>query len=282
MGGYETPRRTVLVGSNNAEPVTDLLLLQVALRQVLEVPLGEGGAVGRNQKGGVGLGDGDGVAEVVRLAVDLDLGDEVLLELLNLHDAVIDRSRAVDLVRDLLGLGLRLLGLRRGARRSDVVSGPDALGTQRPREAPVLAGTATDAARQHLPVVSRHRGAAKDARPQKDGGLPAREMEHHRRGPGTASRRLAVRRHNRTPRLVLATPSAPVRGGRLTGAMIGTNEKGRPPRRATWPKSKKKESRKVTGPSCGPLLFAASASAARPRGARARPGNRSARHAGTS
>merc|ERR1719384_94458 len=85
----------VLGGSNNAEPIPQVVLLQVLLGQVLQVPLGEGG--GGSQADLVLLPDqGDLLAEVVGLASDLDPLVQVLLEVLAVHDAVLDGVGAVD------------------------------------------------------------------------------------------------------------------------------------------------------------------------------------------
>ena len=53
------------------EVVAELLLLEVLLGEVLEVPLGEGG-LGGDVDLGLVAGDGHGIAENANLAVDLD------------------------------------------------------------------------------------------------------------------------------------------------------------------------------------------------------------------
>ena len=68
----------VLGGGNNTEELTDLLLLEVLLGEVLEVSLGEVDHGGDND-GVLVLGDGDLVSEVSSLSLDLDsLGKEGL------------------------------------------------------------------------------------------------------------------------------------------------------------------------------------------------------------
>ena len=61
----------VLVGGDDTEILTKVLLLEVLLGQVLEVSLGEGD-LGLNDDGVLVLGDSNGLTEVAHLAVDLD------------------------------------------------------------------------------------------------------------------------------------------------------------------------------------------------------------------
>merc|ERR1719158_165505 len=85
----------VLGGSNHAEPVPQIVLLQVLLGQVLEVPLGEGSGGGEAEL--VLLPhEGHLLAKVVGLASDLDPLVQVLLEVLAVHDAILHGVGAVD------------------------------------------------------------------------------------------------------------------------------------------------------------------------------------------
>merc|ERR1719481_2466986 len=80
----------VLGVGNHTQPVP-----QVLLGEVLKVALGEGGGGGDGNL--VLLPDeGDLLAEVVGFATNLDPLAQVLLEVLAVHDAVLDRVGAVD------------------------------------------------------------------------------------------------------------------------------------------------------------------------------------------
>ena len=68
-----------LVGRDDVEVVTELLLLEVLLGEVLEVALGERG-LGNDVEAVLVAGDDDGVTEDTGLAVDLDAVVEELLE----------------------------------------------------------------------------------------------------------------------------------------------------------------------------------------------------------
>ncbi len=109
----------VLGGGHDAQPVPQVVLLEVLLGQVLEVPLAEGHGGGEHEP--VLLpGEGDVLAEVARLAADLDALPQVGLEVAAVHDAVLDRVGAVDgeaqlgLLVDLGGGGLALEPLLAG------------------------------------------------------------------------------------------------------------------------------------------------------------------------
>merc|ERR1711899_5571 len=79
----------------HTKPVPQVVLLQVLLGEVLKVALGEGGGGGDGDL--VLLPDkGDFLAEVVGFATNLDPLTQVLLEVLAVHDAVLDRVGAVD------------------------------------------------------------------------------------------------------------------------------------------------------------------------------------------
>merc|ERR1719367_1211022 len=85
----------VLGVGNHTKPVPQVVFLQVLLGEVLKVALGEGGGGGDGNL--VLLPDkGDLLAEVVGFATHLDPLAQVLLEVLAVHDAVLDRVGAVD------------------------------------------------------------------------------------------------------------------------------------------------------------------------------------------
>ena len=96
----------VLVGSDDAEVITELLLLHVLLGKVLEVTLAEVD-LGLDDDTVLVLRDADGVGEVASLAINLDLLLEEIREIVE-HDNIIgDGELAVD---DILGDRLLALG----------------------------------------------------------------------------------------------------------------------------------------------------------------------------
>merc|ERR1719228_286224 len=113
----------VLGVGNHTQPVPQVVFLQVLLGEVLKVALGEGGSGGDSNL--VLLPDkGDLLAEVVGFATHLDPLAQVLLEVLAVHNAVLDRVGAVDgelegqlvLLAASLALQLLLAGTLLGAR----------------------------------------------------------------------------------------------------------------------------------------------------------------------
>merc|ERR1712177_34845 len=85
----------VLGVGNHTQPVPQVVFLQVLLGEVLKVALGEGGGGGDSNL--VLLPDkGDLLAEVVGFATNLDPLAQVLLEVLAVHNAVLDRVSAVN------------------------------------------------------------------------------------------------------------------------------------------------------------------------------------------
>jgi len=80
---------------NNVNVVTELLLLQVLLGEVLEVTLGER-KLSSDEDLGLLTGEGDLVAELASLAVDLDALKEETLELSALEEAILEWDRVVD------------------------------------------------------------------------------------------------------------------------------------------------------------------------------------------
>merc|ERR1719433_1754600 len=85
----------VLGVGNHTQPVPQIVFLQVLLGKVLQVALREGGGGGDGNL--VLLPDeGDLLAEVIGFTTNLDPLAQVLLEVLAVHDAVLDRVGAVD------------------------------------------------------------------------------------------------------------------------------------------------------------------------------------------
>merc|ERR1711899_650629 len=85
----------VLGVGNHTQPVPQVVFLQVLLGEVLKVALGEGGGGGDGDL--VLLPDkGDLLAEVIGFATNLDPPTQVLLEVLAVHDAVLDRVGTVN------------------------------------------------------------------------------------------------------------------------------------------------------------------------------------------
>ena len=74
-----------LVGGNDTEPVTELLLLEELLDQVLEVALGEG-SLSLNGDLGLLAGDLDGLTELTSLTVNLDAGLQEVGKIVGVDD----------------------------------------------------------------------------------------------------------------------------------------------------------------------------------------------------
>jgi hypothetical protein len=93
-------------GGDDAEPVTELLLLEELLGQVLEVATREGNVSNNLDLAVTRLGDDDLVTKVADTALDLDAVVEELLEGRDVEDLVARGLRSVDdvLLSDLLGL----------------------------------------------------------------------------------------------------------------------------------------------------------------------------------
>ena len=98
----------VLVGSNDAEVVTELLLLHVLLGEVLEVALAEVD-LGLNDDVSLVFADSDRAAEVAGLAIDLNAIIEEVREVIEHDDVVVDGKLAVE--DELSALLLALTGL---------------------------------------------------------------------------------------------------------------------------------------------------------------------------
>jgi len=117
-----------LGGGNDAEPVTELLLLEELLGEVLQVAARE--LLVRNDLdlAIALLADLDGITKVTGAALNLDAVVQELLESLDVEDLVVDGLRAVDdeLLGDLLALlggsgalgGGHFGGMGRGAQRN--------------------------------------------------------------------------------------------------------------------------------------------------------------------
>merc|ERR1712227_514796 len=91
--------------SNNTEPVTEVVSLQVFLGKIFQVSLGEVN-ISVDLDFGLGGGDGDVLSEVSSLSFDLDGSLQEFLEFANLHNTVFDWVSAIDgkSVANLLGL----------------------------------------------------------------------------------------------------------------------------------------------------------------------------------
>ena len=85
-----------LAGADDAQPVTELLLLEELLGQILEVAAGELDVRDDLDLVAADLGDGDGLAEVASAALDLDAVVQELLEGADVEDLVGDWLGAVD------------------------------------------------------------------------------------------------------------------------------------------------------------------------------------------
>jgi len=100
----------VLGRCNNTEPISQIVLLEVLLCQVLQVPLGEGNIRGEGNLGLLSL-HGELFAKVVGLASNLDTLMEVLLEVGTVHDAILDRVGTINEELDLVLLAKLLHSL---------------------------------------------------------------------------------------------------------------------------------------------------------------------------
>lgn len=91
----------LLVSSDNTEPVTDLVLLQELLGEVLEVTLGEGNVSNNSDLVVSRARDSNSFTEVVGTTINLDTVVEVLFERGSVKDLVVGRAGTVN---DELGL----------------------------------------------------------------------------------------------------------------------------------------------------------------------------------
>lgn len=102
--------QTVLVLSDGDEsdPVSDLVLLQVSLGQVLQVLTGELGVRDNNDLVSL-LGDGDVGTQVTNVTTDLDVVNQVLSVRGRVENTLLSWSGSVD--GESLSLVVNLLGL---------------------------------------------------------------------------------------------------------------------------------------------------------------------------
>jgi len=100
-----------LASRNNPQPVSQLLLLEEFLRQVLQVSSRERNVRDNFDLAIASLGDGDLIAEVTGSALDLDLVVEEFLESGEIENLIRDGLGAVDgvLLRNLALLNLASL-----------------------------------------------------------------------------------------------------------------------------------------------------------------------------
>jgi len=102
----------VFCGCDNTNPVTEGVLLQELLREIFEVPLGEGDVGGDGDAHIAVAGDLDIVTELTGLSLYLDTIMEVLLEGSTVEDTVTSRTGVINdelvLSSSLSGSGLGL------------------------------------------------------------------------------------------------------------------------------------------------------------------------------
>lgn len=86
-----------LVSGNHTQPVTQLMLLQELLGQVLQVTLGRGDLGGAECNRVILTVNGDATfSQIVGASIHLDTVAQVLFERVHVKDLVVDRCRAVD------------------------------------------------------------------------------------------------------------------------------------------------------------------------------------------
>merc|ERR1719167_1393675 len=88
-------------GGDNTKPISKIVLLQVFLCQILEVPLREG-KIGRQIDLGLGSLQNDIITEVASLTTDLDPLLQILLEIGTIHDAILNGMGTIDHQLDLV------------------------------------------------------------------------------------------------------------------------------------------------------------------------------------
>ena len=99
----------VLLGSNDTEPITEGVLLQILLGQILQIPLGER-RLGRDGDLSLLPGDADLVPQNTGLPVDLHTVMEKLLEDSGVKESIVDGGRQVQDELQVGGLLSTLLG----------------------------------------------------------------------------------------------------------------------------------------------------------------------------
>ncbi len=95
VDGEELEFVDVLVGGDDSQVLTELLFLEVLLGQILEVSLGEGN-LALNDSGVLVLADGDNLAKVGLLTLDLDVVNEPLDEVSENENVVLNGVSALD------------------------------------------------------------------------------------------------------------------------------------------------------------------------------------------
>lgn len=93
--GVELQLVLVLLDSNESDPVSELVLLQVSLGQVLQVLSGELSSGDNNHLVSF-LGNGDGLTQVTDDTVNLDVFNQVLNVSLLVENSVFNWSRSVN------------------------------------------------------------------------------------------------------------------------------------------------------------------------------------------
>ena len=95
VDGEELEFVDVLVGGDDSQVLTELLFLEVLLGQILEVSLGEGN-LALNDSGVFVLANGDNLAKVGLLTLNLDVVDEPLDEVSENENVVLNGVSALD------------------------------------------------------------------------------------------------------------------------------------------------------------------------------------------
>ena len=95
VDGEELEFVDVLVGGDDSQVLTELLFLEVLLGQILEVSLGEGN-LALNDSGVLVLANGDNLAKVGLLTLNLDVVNEPLDEVSENENVVLNGVSALD------------------------------------------------------------------------------------------------------------------------------------------------------------------------------------------
>ena len=95
VDGEELEFVDVLVGGDDSQVLTELLFLEVLLGQILEVSLGEGN-LALNDSGVFVLANGDNLAKVGLLTLNLDVVNEPLDEVSENENVVLNGVSALD------------------------------------------------------------------------------------------------------------------------------------------------------------------------------------------
>ena len=95
VDGEELEFVDVLVGGDDSQVLTELLFLEVLLGQILEVSLGEGN-LALNDSGVFVLANGDNLAKVGLLTLNLDVVNEPLDEVSENENVVLNWVSALD------------------------------------------------------------------------------------------------------------------------------------------------------------------------------------------